>query len=539
MPPPTILAPEQWQPVPGADGWQVYPIEPRPSALNSNAYLFASAAGLVLVDAGASGENVAAIQHGLAQAGPDSGRTLHVILTHGHRDHLHNILQLPGVVSGRLRIFAHAMAVRALAARDANVTTYYMYGEPVPDMPPITPLFSAARGIAMETLPLGPGVRVQVHAAPGHSPDGVVVRIGALLVVGDLLLTAAPGVAGIPGWDRALACASLAHVAELVRREGLAVVCAGHGGAMPAAAALTLLDRTLDDTRRLPPLVQLDAQRAEYLCGYVSALRVEAHTLLATLGGRLQKVAEALDLLEAGEIAGRLRGALNLDDVDRALAGLKPADWKAGDGNMMVAVLKALHVVTKLRAMVHDARLDGLIEPSLWRRIQNLFADLTNVVYGLPVGQMQRPCDVGRLVADLQQYLARPFQDQALFVAGEGEDQFAHALAQRLALPAYFRQIRLSVRPPPVSLPQARIDGERVSDLLIGFLEQLHSHAGGAVSLGLEARNNVLALRLEPAQAAALQQLHPGRVEYARLVLRELGGDLRIDTAALELHLPT
>ena len=68
-------------------------------------------------------------------------------------------------------------------------------------------------------LSLGGGDGVDVHHAPGHSPCSIAIRLGPVLLLGDLPFAVTPGVCGLDGWNHA----------DLVKTVDVAVGCPAHG----------------------------------------------------------------------------------------------------------------------------------------------------------------------------------------------------------------------------------------------------------------------------------------------------------------------
>jgi glyoxylase-like metal-dependent hydrolase (beta-lactamase superfamily II) len=55
--------------------------------------------------------------------------------------------------------------------------------------------------LAQRSIVLGDGERLDIYHTPGHTSCSVSLRLGALLMIGDLPFAANPGLCGLDGWN--------------------------------------------------------------------------------------------------------------------------------------------------------------------------------------------------------------------------------------------------------------------------------------------------------------------------------------------------
>lgn len=164
-----------------------------------------------VVDPGADAAKI------LAAAKALGVRVTHVLLTHGHWDHVEDV---PAVV---------ALTGAKVAAHPAN---------------PVRPDVALADGA---TLRLG-GLTVVAHWTPGHVGDAVCFEVGGKLLTGDTLFVGECGRTDLPGSDPAAMWHSLLTVLARLPR-GLEV-CPGHDyGPTPTST----LDREFRENYVLAP----------------------------------------------------------------------------------------------------------------------------------------------------------------------------------------------------------------------------------------------------------------------------------------------
>lgn len=198
----------------------------------TSSLLLAEGAEAVLVDPGVSAREVARIG---ARARELGVRVTHVLATHADWDHVCGIAAFPDAAATMSEATAARLRDRAedaAVAERAAASGIEIAGEPRVD-----------RTFAAEAaLELGPFL-VETLALPGHTPDGTAFRCRELdlLAVGDHLSTVEfPFVTSTSAYR-----ATLAALADLLRRDPPARVVPGHGPELTAAEALAVAEADL------------------------------------------------------------------------------------------------------------------------------------------------------------------------------------------------------------------------------------------------------------------------------------------------------
>ena len=136
----------------------------------TSAFLLETADGAVLFDAGLSARAVA-IEHALADRGLALSDVTHVVVTHGHGDHLGGLAAMPDAV-----VVAHPDE-QALLEREG-----------------VRPNMAVPDG---GVVVVG-DVEIEAFHVPGHTSGSVVWRIEDVLVMGDVALQSRAGAAIAP-----------------------------------------------------------------------------------------------------------------------------------------------------------------------------------------------------------------------------------------------------------------------------------------------------------------------------------------------------
>ena len=170
----------------------------------------------VLID---PGDEVASL---LAFAEKQKLAIRHILLTHGHVDHVTGVAAAKRALG--VPVFLHR---DDLFLYERAVQTGAMFGLTVEPQPPIDVFYSAGQVITFGEYEVRP------HHTPGHCPGGVCLQIGKKgavgmdLFVGDTLFAGAIGRTDLPGGDHQTLIASIRNVLFPFGDE--AIVYPGHG----------------------------------------------------------------------------------------------------------------------------------------------------------------------------------------------------------------------------------------------------------------------------------------------------------------------
>jgi len=274
------LIPNQWQALPGGGEARLYPCIPRFSGNCSNAFLIETAGALILIDSGGRADQAALLAELIRDLRRTAPRPVLVLLTHAHFDHFLGLFTQPELLDSRLTVLAvQEDGARTLTRADRGLTQAALLEVPLQPLRVDLPILTAAAGEVQRSRNFANGLSLQVTTVwreaglaiqrlevdglaldlihtPGHSPDHCCLRVGGLVLVGDLFLAAK--VAGVIGWDHEALLRSLAGMGEIIGGEGIRVVCPGHGPALPPAAAIGALAEVADAARPLQAIAELN-----------------------------------------------------------------------------------------------------------------------------------------------------------------------------------------------------------------------------------------------------------------------------------------
>lgn len=545
-----------WQDVPGTAAVRLFPIIPRATAVSSNCFIFSAPAALVVVDPGASDEQTQQINRILSDELAVSPRPVLVFLTHCHQDHSQEAgsFDLPAGVP--VTRFAHHAGVDALRTCDRNLTVAYLYpwnpaicAAPfegvlfAPSAASETPA-PAAGGFALHTVPialpdgtalqrqwlaLGGGNQLDIYPAPGHSPCSIVMRLGSVLLLGDLPFAANPGVCGLDGWNRADLVETLAKVDWLLETQDVLVCCTGHGYCVSAPSMREKLRVMAADASSLTGVPLMDAERVSALKAYVDELLEETAALFTIFSGRLYTVSYYLSLIEEDGAASRLLESLDIEEIDRILSDFRRVAeaFQTSAVPEWTIVLKGVQVATSLQRVLAADHVRQLLDVSLVDRAQRRMHDFLSVVRGLQFLQTEEPGPVNDVIADL---VARARRTTAavsadLLDAVDDDQAFLQALTRRLAATSPLSAIEFDFAPAPDGT-MANIGATRLDDILTTLLEGMAGTGVTHLHLGASAASGRVEIRL-----SSRDRIDPAAFDHHRLnlydrTLQWLGGRL-------------
>jgi glyoxylase-like metal-dependent hydrolase (beta-lactamase superfamily II) len=563
-----------WQKVPGTASVDIFPIIPKANCVSSNCYIFSAPGALVVVDPGASVDQTRHISRVLTDALVVSARPVLVFLTHCHQDHSQEAaLELPAGIE--VKRFAHQAGVEALKHRDRNLTTAYLYpwnpeictarfeGVLFASNPASEPVLELAggRGFQLHTDPiampdgatlkrqwlsLGAGNRLEIYHTPGHSACSISLRVGSLLMLGDLPFAANPGVCGLDGWNHADLLQTLRKVDWLLEIPDITVCCPGHGYCVPAQSMREKLRLMEAEASNLMDVPLMDAERISVLKMYADELLEETAALLTIFSGRLYTVSYYLSLLEEEDsAASRVLASLDIDQIDCILSDFRRIAEAFNTSTMpeWTVVLKGVQVARSLQKALSAEHVRQLLDLSLVDRAQRRLDDFLSLVRGLQFLQTEQPGAVNESITELIKRIRETaaVESADLMAAADDEESFLQALTRRLAAHSPLRDIELEFAA-AVHDTTANIGAERLDDILTSLMEGM---AGvGVKHIGIATR--VAGGRIE-IRLSSLERMDPAafgkrRLDLYNRTLGWLGGSLECtqheDNAAFIISLP-
>ena len=547
-----------WQKVPGAPSAEIFPIIPKCNCVSSNCYIFSAPHALVVVDPGASREQTQQISQILTAALAVSQRRILVFLTHCHQDHSQEAsLELP--TGTEIKRFAHHAGVEALKRRDRNLTTAYLY----PWHPELCdarfegilfaskhasgpPVFELADGESSELhtepivmpgsttlqrqwLSLGAGNRLEIYHTPGHSPCSISLRVGSLLMLGDLPFAANPGVCGLDGWNHADLLQSFHKIDWLLETASITVCCPGHGCCVSAQIMREKLRLIECEASNLSNVPLMDAERISALKLYTDELLEETAALLTIFSGRLYAVSYYLSLLEEDSAATRVLATFNIDQIDRILSNFRRFAEAFNTSALpeWSVVLKGVQVAGALQQILSTKHVQQLLDLSLVNRTQRRLEDFLSVVRGLQFLQTEQPGAVDELIAQILAR-AKPSTEREstdLMEAAENEELFVEVLTRRLAAHSPLRDIEFEFVPATQGT-NANIGAERLDDILISLMEGMAGTGVKHINIATRVASGHVEIRLASRERIDPAALGTRRLDLYNRTLGWLGGSL-------------
>ena len=547
-----------WQKVPGTNFIEFFPIIAKPSIVSSNCYILAAPEAILIIDPGASPQQTKHISETVSAALAASDRPVLVFLTHCHQDHSQEagLFELPA--GTEIKRFAHEAGAEALERGDRKLTVAYLYPwRPVVCRAPfdcrlfasikeepkvVTFELTQCRRIELHSepismpsgavlkrqwLPLGAGERLEIYHTPGHSPCSISLRVGSLLMLGDLPFAANPGLCGLDGWNHADLLQTLRKVDWLLEKPGITVCCPGHGYCVSAESMREKLRLMEDEALNLTDVQLMNAERIGALKSYVDELLEETAALFTILSGRLYTVSYYLSLLEEDNAANRVLATLDIDQIDRILSEFRRfvEAFNASAVPELTVVLKGVQVARSLQQLLSEERIKQIFDLSLVGRAQRRLADFLGMVRGLQFLNAETPSAVNELIAQIlvRARSAHVRESTDLMEAVEDEQSFLDALTRRLAAHSLLREIEFEFAP-DAQPTNANVGAERLDDILTDLIEGMAGIGVKHIRIVTEVSPGRVAIRLSSRERIDPAAFGEGRFDLYSRTLGWLGG---------------
>jgi len=511
-----LLENQCWQPVPGDEHAEIFPCIRKVDTNSSNSYIISMPSQIILIDPGGYMEQMDLIATEIERVRTANPRPVFIYLTHTHVDHF-VVMQSHPFFSGpeRAIIAAHAAGAASLEAADTATTQADMFQiqlNPMhvsiqlfsPDLGPDTGFFEicplAAPNVLVQerdkkiddnlvlkrqVVVSGPNDRIEVYSLPGHSRDSICIRVGGLLFIGDLLVAASPGVAGLRGWSQPELLLSLQKVRWLLENEEIMICCPGHGRLISSASADAVFATMEKDTCFLAEVREINPGWAKQTAQYANDLMNRVAETFTIMAGRCYRAAHILEELEETKEAGNLSGLVCLESIDSILADfhLFNEDYHAGNQRDVHLAMKAGQITAKLETVYRAGQLDLVIGPHLVKRAERLLSDYMTLFRGfLPTIQREEfelDAFVGHCINTL---VSPPCSDEDLISLADDEARYRQALVKRLIYVPVFEENPVSFIPSEYPFSVVA-DRGRLTDLIMSILEEMAGTGGQQITV--------------------------------------------------------
>lgn len=510
----TEMENQVWQPLPGVENVQIFSFLRKIDIISSNSYLVAAPDLLVVVDPGGLPEQADILAGEISRLLAEKPRPVLVCLTHVHLDHCAQLMRHPAFRTLPHRIIAvqehgaraletgdRAATIADLIQQDLIVTgidihllpcgneamrvgeEYHAEGIVCSSFIDSVPL-EGGKTLRRQCIPLAGESVLEFFHTPGHSPDSVCIRIGEVLFIGDLVFATAPGVAGLKGWDLEALLTSLDNITSLLLHGGISVCLPGHGRPLDTPTMLRTLAAMKKEAARLEGIESINPEWIKETAAYAGDLMDEVDRLFTIIAGRLVYVAHVLDELEESGEADRLRGMIDSNLVDELLSDFNRFSLEYHSGQVLGIhlALKANQISQKLERIYSGEVIGSVLDLSLVRRVERLLLDYTITFRGFRPHVDLEATDISIAAGEVASALSCPHYRDETIIDAESEEEFARALALRIAYVNPFENVEI-VYNPGKDLPLALMDRGRFSDLLQYIFEKIS--AAGATRFTL------------------------------------------------------
>ena len=537
-----------WQVVPGTGNVRLLPLLRKPSVSCSNSFILQTPEYIVIIDPGASETQVGRIGKIALQLLREKVRPVSIVLTHTHVDHFYEVPRLLAEpVRGALSCHVEGAAI--LRNRDEERTMANLYGRAVPECPvraalfetvdnadgptaPITRTFGVARRIpadanhslCVQKVDLGGGECMEIFHTPGHTADGISIRVGNYLFAGDLPFATDVAVAGVAGWDPAALAGTYRTLRWIAQNRDLTHVLPGHGTVFPIERAERIFARGEKKLTKLTDIIPLDKARMARLREYAQAILDEAGTVFAIVGARVLKAAHYLEMLEEEDAARSLLTSIDFEAIDAVIGEFHSfvEKFKHNEDESLI-LLKAVQFVHKMKATFAPQKISRVIDRLLLRRIASLFEDFINAVRGVRFRNQEVAFDLYAAVAALLTSLKEtPYDEDTIYDALHCEEMFAGELAVRFAYHPVFESVSFTFEPADGEAATAMEKGA-FEDLLTSLLEELAALRASAIRIGCEHIEGHMVLAVRPDTAGERADIGEAKERYLRLALGNYG----------------
>ena len=378
-------------------------------------------------------------------------------------------------------------------------------------------------------LSLGAGNRLEIYHTPGHSACSISLRVGSLLMLGDLPFAANPGVCGLDGWNHADFLQTLHKVDWLLETPVITVCCPGHGYCVSAQSMREKLRLMEAEASNLTDVPLMDAERISGLKIYVDELLEETAALFTIFSGRLYTVSYYLSLLEEDSAASRVLATLDIDQIDRILSDFRRIAEAFNTSAIpeWTVVLKGVQVARSLQNVLSAEHVRQLLDFSLVDRAQRRLEDFLSLVRGLQFLQTEQPGAVNEIIAELVKRTKETtmMESNDLMESVDDDQSFLQALTRRLAAYSPLRDIEFEFAP-AAQETNANIGAERLDDILTNLMEGMAGMGVKHISVATRVASGQVEIRLSSRERMDPAAFGKRRLDLYNRTLGWLGGSL-------------
>ena len=554
---PMTLETNVWQKVPGTDSAEIFPILTKPTITSSNCYIVGTPRAILVIDPGADANQTRLINEVVSAALFAAPRPVLVFLTHCHQDHSQEAGSLRLPAGTEVRRLAHSAAAAALERGDRELTVAYLYPwrpeicrDPIEcrlfasDEHSVTLNVGSGPGFELHneamvmsedavlkrlSLALGDRERLEIYHTPGHTACSLSMRLGSILIVGDLPFAANPGLCGLDGWNQRDLLQTLFNVDAFFGRSDVTLCCPGHGHCIPADVMRERLRRMALEARDLSAVQMMSEGRIDGLKRHVDELLEETAALCTIISGRLYTTSYYLSMLGESQKAGRVADSLDLDQIDRILTEFRRfvGAFGASATPQLTVVLKGVQVARSLQQLLSNRHVEQILDRSLVGRAQRRLTDFLGIVRGLQFLTSEAPSAANDVIAQLLTRCAsrRDVEAPDLLTALNDDESFLQMLTSRFAAHSPLQAIDLEFAPTSLRT-SANVAADRLDDIVTGLIEGIAGAGMKHIRIATDVAMNDVVIRLSTRRSLTRGAIGQRRLELYNRTLGWLGGSL-------------
>lgn len=515
------------QTVQGTKNVTLYPYLRKIDLMSSNSYLFSSPGQIALIDPGGLESQINSLEEEILVLQDKLPRPVVVYLTHVHIDHWYQLTQ--GKTHRELSkafLAVQEAGAKALETNDPQMTLSTLLDRPMTRVPVDIRLLSnldktklcgnslnldgwtfdyvtKSRLIAddvvlySQIVPMGKGDNLEIYHTPGHSPDGVCIRVGSMLFVGDVFFAPNPGMAGAYGWSQKDLMQSIQKILWILESEKILLCGSGHGRLIDAQTAHKTLEVMYSDAASLKDLEEITPLWARRTSDYAQDLISELERTFTIIAGRLAYISHILSELEEETESKKFDSFLDIHYMDELFVDFHNFAGKlhAGEKLDIEMVHKTGQVVGRLEKLFSKRKLELVLDQSLLDRTGRLLSDYAATYRGFRPPYYVSRVDVNRFIEEVLEKLSHSPYEEETIVQAESEEDYLRALTARVAYVNIFENVDLAFRPEAGKV-YARMDKERFADILIDMLERFAGARIKMIEIATSLNDDWLTLRI-------------------------------------------
>jgi glyoxylase-like metal-dependent hydrolase (beta-lactamase superfamily II) len=550
------------QSVPGTRNVTIYPYLRKIDLMSSNSYLLSSSGQIALIDPGGMESQINILEEEIQILQDELPRPLVVYLTHVHIDHWHQLTQCkPSSQLSKAFLAVQETGAIALEMNDPQLPLSALLGRPMSAVPVdikllsdldktilcgnsldlsewsfdyVTKSWRIAEDVVLHSqiVSLGKSDHLEIYHTPGHSPDGVCIRTGSMLFVGDIFFAPNSGMAGAYGWSQKDLMQSILRILWILENEKIITCGCGHGKFIDAQTAQKTLQVMYSDAASLKDLQEITPLWARRISDYALDLISELERVFTIIAGRLAYVSHVLAELEEEAQAKELDCLLDTQYLDELFVDLHAfaRELHAGKKLDIEMVHKTGQVVGRLDRLFAKRKLESVLDQSLLDRAGRLLSDYAATYRGFRPPFIVSRVDVNRLIGAVLEKLQHYADEGEAIMHAESAEDFLLALRHRIAQVNIFEGVDL-VFLPATGEALARMDHERFADIMMDMLERFAGARIKEIEIATSCNDGWLLVRITGRSECSCHPLYRSKRFFERNLALS-GGLLQISQDA-------